>query len=141
MTMAYSAPLQQALYQRLTTAPALSALVGRVYDDAPHRSRETSAEPYATLGEEIVRPWTTATERGASHDVVISVHAPRRGFLTVKSLAALITDTIETDPPVLIGGAIITHEFTGARTRREEQGAMRRIDLTFRFVIEDAPAT
>ncbi len=34
-------------------------------------------------------------------------------------------------------GQVITQEFIGAETRREEQGALRRIDLTFRFVIED----
>lgn len=137
MTMALSAPLQLALFERLTTDPELSGLEGRVYDDAPHRSREGSSDPYVTIGEENVRPWNTMTEAGATHDAVISVHAPRRGFLDVKSLAATITEVIEQAPPALARGRIVTHEFIAARTRRQEQGALRRVDLTFRFVIED----
>ncbi|MEM8756035.1 MAG: DUF3168 domain-containing protein [Pseudomonadota bacterium] len=140
MTMSLSAPLQLALYERLTTAPALASLQGRVYDDAPHRNRETSTDPYVTIGEESVRPWNTATDFGAIHDAVVSVHAPRRGFLDVKALAATIAEVIVTDPPAPERGRIVCHEFVAARTRREEQGALRRIDVTFRFVIEDAPA-
>lgn len=141
MTMSLSAPLQRALYERLTTAPALAELAGRVFDDAPHRSRDAGAEPYVTLGDEIVSPWNTATDAGAAHETVIRVYAPQRGFLPAKAIAALIAEVIEADPPTPARGRIVTHEFTGARTRREEQGALRRIDLTFRFVIEDAPET
>lgn len=56
MTMALSAPLQKALFERLSTAPELAGLEGRIYDDAPHRSRSAGAEPYVTLGDEIVSP-------------------------------------------------------------------------------------
>lgn len=137
MTLALAAPLQVALYERLTTAPPLAMLAGRVFDDAPHRSRDATAEPYVTIGEDVVRPWNTMTDQGATHDAVISIHAPRRGFLDVKTIAALITEVIDADPPSPARGRIVTHEFIGARTRREEQGALRRIDVTFRFVIED----
>lgn len=140
MSMAFSAPLQRALFERLATAPELAMLQGRVYDDAPHRSRDADSAPYATLGDETVSPWNTATEIGAIHEAVIRVYAPRRGFLSVKEVAAAIVDVIAATPPVPDRGVIITHEFTGARTRREETGALRRIDLTFRFVIEDDAA-
>ncbi|MEO1611998.1 MAG: DUF3168 domain-containing protein, partial [Pseudomonadota bacterium] len=73
-----------------------------------------------------------------AHEVEIRVHGPVRGFLPVKEAAAAVAALIEAQPPAPSRGAVITHEFTGARTRREEQGAARRIDLTFRFVIEDA---
>lgn len=137
MTMAFSAPLQRALFERLTTAPELAGLGGRIHDDAPHRSRDTGAEPYVTLGDETVSPWNTATDSGAAHDAVIRVYAPQRGFLGVKEIAASIVALIEANPPAPERGVIVTHEFSGARTRREENGALRRIDLTFRFVIED----
>lgn len=141
MTMALSAPLQQALYERLTTAPELAALAGRVYDDAPHREQAESGV-FVTLGDERVRPWNTASDRGAAHEIEIRVHGPSRGFLPVKEIAGAIAEVVETAPPAPVRGVVVTHEFVGARTRREEQGAARRIDLTFRFVIEDdvAPA-
>lgn len=138
MTMAFSAPLQAALYQLLISAPELAGLEGRIYDDAPHRDRAPGGAPYVTIGDERVTPWDTATERGAEHDAVIRVHAPQRGFLVVKEIAAAIVDLIESVPPAPSRGALISHEFTGARTKREEGGALRRIDLSFRFVIEDA---
>ncbi|MEL7466090.1 MAG: DUF3168 domain-containing protein [Pseudomonadota bacterium] len=136
MTMALSAPLQRALYERLSTAPELAFFEGRVFDDAPHRSAATDGV-FLTLGDERVRPWNTATEAGAAHEVEIRVHGPVRGFLPVKEAAATVAAVIAAEPPEPTRGTIVTHEFTGARTRREEQGAARRIDLTFRFVIED----
>ncbi|QIE54508.1 DUF3168 domain-containing protein [Pikeienuella piscinae] len=137
MTMALSAPLQRALFERLTTAPELATLHGRIHDDAPHRSRDAGGEPYITLGDETISPWNTATDSGAAHEAVIRVYAPQRGFLAVKEIAAVIVALIEANPPKPERGVIVTHEFSGARTRREENGALRRIDLTFRFVIED----
>lgn len=68
---------------------------------------------------------------------MIRIYAPQRGFLPVKEIAAQIVDLIAERPPEPERGVIITHEFTGARTRREENGALRRVELTFRFVIED----
>ncbi|MEX2520486.1 MAG: DUF3168 domain-containing protein [Paracoccaceae bacterium] len=138
MTMAFSAPLQAALYDLLTSAPELAGLEERIYDDAPHRDRTAGAAPYVTIGDETVTPWNTATERGAAHEAVIRVHAPQRGFLVVKEIAAAIVDLIAVNPPAPSIGAVISHEFTGARTRREEGGALRRIDLSFKFIIEDA---
>ncbi len=137
MTMSLSAPLQRALYERLSTAPVLAALSGRVFDDAPHKSRDIGEAPYVTLGDETVTPWNTAHDKGAVHLATIRVHAPVRGFLAVKTFAGLIADLIETAPPVPERGTLISHEFIAARTFREEQGALRRVELTFRFVIED----
>ncbi|MEM7546685.1 MAG: DUF3168 domain-containing protein [Pseudomonadota bacterium] len=139
MTMNLSEPLQRALFERLAAAPELAGLEGRIYDDAPHRARETGSQPYITLGDETVAPWNTATDTGAVHEVTIRVYAPQRGFLPVKVLAAEVAELIATMPPVPDRGTIITHEFIAARTQREEQGALRRIDLRFRFVIEDSP--
>lgn len=136
MTMALSAPLQRALFARLSTAPELASLGGRIFDDAPHGSVDADGV-FVTLGDERVFPWNTATETGAAHEAEIRVHGPVRGFLPVKEAAATIAALITQTPPTPERGLIISHEFLGARTRREEQGTARRIDLTFRFVIED----
>ncbi len=137
MTMAFSAPLQRALYERLTTAPALSALGGRVFDEAPHRSLAAADAPYATIGDETVAPWETATERGAVHEAMVRLHAPARGFLALKALAAAVSDEIEANPPTPETGRVVSARFISARTAREADGALRRIDLRFRFVLED----
>ena len=136
MTMVLAAPLQTALFARLSSAPELSALNGRIYDDAPHQSADAT-EAYLTLGDESVAAWDTATETGAIHDVVIRVYSPVRGFLSPKQIAGSVCEAICAADLSLSRGRVVTQEFTGAATRREEQGALRRIDLTFRFVIED----
>lgn len=137
MTMVLAAPLQTALFSRLTTAPELAALNGRIYDDAPHQSADAT-EAYITIGDESVSPWDTATGTGAIHDVVIRIYSPVRGFLTSKQIAGSICETLCGADLALNRGRVITQQFIRAETRREEQGALRRIDLTFRFVIEDA---
>ncbi len=136
MTMVLSAPLQTALFARLSSAPELATLNGRIYDDAPHQSADAT-EAYVTIGDEGVSAWNTATETGAIHEVVVRVYSPVRGFLTSKQIAGAICEALCADDLALSRGRVITQEFTGAATRREEQGALRRIDLTFRFVIED----
>ncbi len=137
MTMALSAPLQKALYERLTGAPELGFLDGRIYDAAPHRSGAGEGGVFASLGDERVSPWNTSTDVGAAHEIEIRVYGPIRGFLPVKEAAAAIAALIETNPPTPTRGRIVTQQFLGAQTKREEQGAARRIDLRFRFVIED----
>ncbi|MEM7270528.1 MAG: DUF3168 domain-containing protein [Pseudomonadota bacterium] len=136
MSMAFAAPLQTALYATLTGAPELASVAGRIFDDAPHGSTDVS-EPYVTIGDEDVSPWNTATEVGAIHEVEIRIYSPVRGFLSVKEIAGSVCEVLCGTAPLLTRGRIVTHEFTGAETKREEQGALRRISLTFRFVIED----
>lgn len=136
MTMVLAAPLQTALFARLTSAPELALLNGRIYDDAPHQSAD-DAEAYLTIGDESVTAWDTATDRGATHTIVIRVYSPVRGFLTPKQIAASVCEALCDDALSLSRGRVVTQQFIGAETRREEQGALRRIDLTFRFVLED----
>lgn len=137
MTVRYSAPLQQALFDLLSGyGPLANDGVG-IFDDTPHRARGQDEAAYVTLGDEAVSPWTTATDLGAIHDAVIRVYAPKRGFLPAKMVAAQVHDALTGFTPVLSTGRVVRHEFISARTEREAQGALRRIDLTFRFVIED----
>lgn len=136
MTMVLAAPLQTALFVRLSTATELAALNGRIYDDAPHQSADAT-EAYITLGDESVAAWDTATETGAIHDVVIRIYSPVRGFLTPKQIAGSVCEVLCAADLTLSRGRVVTQQFTAAETRREEQGALRRIDLTFRFVLED----
>ena len=124
MTMALSAPLQLALYQRLTTAPELAALAGRIYDDAPQRDPGENGV-FVTLGDERVRPWDTATDRGAAHEIEIRVHGPVRGFLPVKEIAGAVAEVIETSPPQPARGHIVTHEFIGGHRCARNPGQSR----------------
>lgn len=137
MTMRFSAPLQQAIYQLLSGYGPLQSENIPVFDDAPHRSRDGASAAYITLGDETVAPWNTGGDLGATHDATIRVYAPKRGFLSAKTTAAHVHDALAAFTPALSTGRVVRHDFVSAKTEREAQGALRRIDLTFRFVIED----
>lgn len=137
MTMRFSAPLQRALFELLSGYGPLQDDDTRIYDDAPHHSRDASNGVYVTLGDEAVSAWNTSTEIGAVHDATIRIYAPKRGFLSAKTAAAKVHDALSAFAPILSIGRVVRRDFVSAKTQREAQGALRRIDLTFRFVIED----
>ncbi|MGB0412248.1 MAG: DUF3168 domain-containing protein [Pikeienuella sp.] len=141
MTVRFSAPLQQGLYDLLSGYGPLAAENIQVFDEAPHRSRGGVNDTYITIGDEVISPWNTGTDLGATHDATLRVCAPQRGFIFAKSVAALVHDALTSFAPLLSVGRVVRHDFVSAKTEREAQGALRRIDLTFRFVIEDDATT
>ncbi|MGF1445579.1 MAG: DUF3168 domain-containing protein [Pikeienuella sp.] len=137
MTYALAWELQRAVFARLTTAPAVTALIGdRIYDAAPPHAGPAS-ELYVTLGDETVKDRSTATTRGAAHQLNIAVTAPSPGFGQAKQAAAAICDALlESDLP-LGRGRVIVLTFRSAETERGEDDALRRIVLSFRALLED----
>lgn len=139
MTYALSWPLQQAVYELLSGDPAITDLIGTRIYDAPLTIGE-EAEPdglYVTIGDERVDDWSTASDRGAAHRLTIAVNAPRRGFSEAKQLAGAISDAMLDGTLALSRGRVVLVHFAGARTRREERDALRRIEMRFRVTVED----
>lgn len=139
MTYALSWPLQQAVFELLSADAAVAALVGTRIHDAPVPLGE-EAQPdglYATIGDERVEDWSTATDRGAAHMLTIAVHAPRRGFSEAKQAAGAISEVLLGGELVLTRGRAVLVRFAGARTRRAENDALRRIEMRFRVTVED----
>lgn len=139
MTYALAWPLQRALFALLSGDPAVTAETGgRIHDAAPDRS-EGPAGLHVLIGEERAADWSTATDAGAEHRVTISVVAEGEGYGPAKRAAAAICDAIAPEALSLERGRVVTARFLAARTARERKGAVRRIDLTFRIVVEDDP--
>ncbi len=139
MTYALSWPLQQAVFELLSADAAVAGLVGTRIYDAPVPLGE-EAEPdglYVTIGDERVEDWSTATDRGAAHMLTIAVHAPRRGFSEAKQAAGAISEVLLGGELVLTRGRAVLVRFAGARTRRAENDALRRIEMRFRVTVED----
>lgn len=129
-------PLQQALFVALTTAPAVTEIVGTRVLDEPLRPGPLPSGPSILIGDEAVTPWSTATESGAEHRIEIALVAQDHGFGLLKQLAAAVVDTV-LGPLPLKGGRVVSTGLIAARTRRETALHLRRIDLTFRVVLED----
>ncbi|MEM8790801.1 MAG: DUF3168 domain-containing protein [Pseudomonadota bacterium] len=138
MTYALAWPLQEAVFQLLSGDAGLTALVGGIYDAAPQQVSDAAVDGlYVTIGDEVAEDWRTATDTGALHTLLISVHAPRRGFADAKQAAGLISDLLVGAEPAMSRGRIVQIRFIDARTARAENDALRRIDLRFRITLED----
>jgi len=135
MTYAVSAALQEAVFQKLSTDVALTALVGTaIYDALP---AGTLSPTYVTLGPEDVRQQSDKTTGGAWHNIIISVITDSAGFFAAKQVAAAISDALVDANLTLTRGQLAGLYFSRAKARRGSTGQLRRIDLTFRARVDD----
>ncbi len=132
-----TAALQAAVYRRLREDGALAALVGdAIYDAMPVAA---PAGLYVSLGPEEVRDAGDMTAGGAVHDFVVSVLSGAEaagGFGAVKAAAVAVSEALEAADMALDRGHLAGLWFLRARARRAENGAGRRVDLTFRARID-----
>ncbi len=139
MTYALSWPLQEGIFSAIC---ADGACVGffdhRVFDGpAPFQGEAEAEGLFLTLGDEQARDWSTTSDSGAEHIVVLTVHAPRRSFGEAKQAAAAVSDALLAAPLTLSRGRVVNARFAEARTRRLERDALRQVEMRFRFVVED----
>jgi Protein of unknown function (DUF3168) len=135
MSYGVSGALQSAVFQQLVADAALGALVsGQVFDAAP----PGVAPPlYVSLGPEKVADRSDQSSQGATHDFTVSVVSDSAGFLAAKEVAALVSDLLSGASLSLTRGVLVALMFRTAKARRVQQGDVRRIDLTFRALVED----
>jgi len=130
------APLQEAIFAALSNNAALNALVsGRIYD-APPEALDAAETPYVIIGDERVRDWSSNTHTGARHDIVIVVHSDAAGFATAKSAAGAVSQALDGADLALSAGQLVVMQFVAARAARALSPASRRIDLTFRALVQ-----
>ncbi|MEX1233585.1 MAG: DUF3168 domain-containing protein [Roseovarius sp.] len=134
MSYGGSAALQAAIYGQLIGDAELSALTGGAIYDAPPAG--TLPSLYVTLGPEDVRDRSDGTSGGAWHRFTVSVMSDASGFTAAKAAAAAVGDALMDAELSLDRGHLAGLHFYQARARRD--GALRRIDLTFRARVADA---
>ncbi len=130
MSYAAAAALQSAIYQRLTGFPALAGVA--IYDAVPPSATGT----FVLIGPEEARDQSDKSGSGADHQLVISVITDATGFLSIKTIAADISDALIGVPLVLTRGVLVQLLFLRASARRIAEGETRRIDLTFRARVQ-----
>ena len=126
--------LQTAAYAALAADGALLALLGgeRLYDHVP----QNAAFPYVVIDQMQVRDWSTGTERGSEHVLMLHVWSRYAG----KREACEISDTIRTalddaeltlDDHRLIN---LSHQYSDLR--RDDDGETYHAIVRFRAVTE-----
>jgi hypothetical protein len=131
----FSWPLQRALVAALVADPVVAELSGGQVLDEP-LSETAPGGPAILLGDETVLPWATATDQGAEHRIEIAVVGQEHGFARLKPLADAVCAVVLAPLP-LERGRIVNAVFLAARTRRDAVRHLRRIDMSFRIVVED----
>jgi Protein of unknown function (DUF3168) len=107
--------LQRGVYQALAGSVDLTTLLGgvRVYDDAP----QAAPYPFITLGQSVVRDWSTGTEDGAEHNLTLHVWSGSGGKKQVLEILEAIRAVLHDQPLMLADHHLVNlrHEFSEAR--------------------------
>lgn len=136
MSYAAAGALQRAIFEVLSQDSALGALVGNaIHDEMPPGAISGTL---VSLGAEEVRDFSDQTDGGSDHRFTISVVSDAEGFSVAKAAAGAVSDALVDATPVLQRGRIVSLRFLRARARRTRAGQTRRIDLTFRAIVEDS---
>jgi Protein of unknown function (DUF3168) len=106
--------LQRGIYQALAGSSDLTTLLGgaRIYDDAPQ-----GAFPFITLGQSVIRDWSTGTEDGAEHDLTLHIWSRTGGKKQVHEIIEAIRAALHDQRLILADHHLINlrHEFSEAR--------------------------
>lgn len=132
MTYALAAPLQAAVFARLDGDPALNAIA--IFDAAPPGKPPAL---YVALGPEDVRDRSDKTGRAAQHRFSVSLVGEGEGFRVLKQLAAAVEIALEASELALSQGRVALLRFERAVARRDRNGTRRRIDMTFRALVDE----
>lgn len=132
MTYVLAAPLQTAVFERLSGDSALSAIP--VFD-APPTGQPPSL--YVALGPEDVRDRSDKTGHAAQHRFSVSVVGDGGGFHVLKQTAASVEEALAVGPLSLSRGRVVSLRFERAVARRDRNGTRRRVEMTFRAFLDD----
>jgi uncharacterized protein DUF3168 len=107
--------VQRGVYQALAGSSDITTLLGgaRIYDHAP----QAAPYPFITLGESVIRDWSTGTENGAEHDLTLHVWSRAGGKKQTLEIIEAIKDVLHDQPMLLADHHLINlrHEFSEAR--------------------------
>ncbi|MBB5516536.1 hypothetical protein FHS89_002567 [Rubricella aquisinus] len=128
--LAYSWPLQQAVFDRLSTESAVTTQA-QVFDAVP--SSVAVDVDYITLGTEDAKMRPEGEICSVRFDIV--VHSPAPGFARAKAIAAAVTSALDAAPLVIAGARLLNLRFERARAARGRGMERRRITLTYHALI------
>ena len=128
--------LQQAVFARLTSDDALIALLGgaRVYDDVPVRA----AFPYVTFAQGSVRDWSTASEDGTEHALVLHVWSRASGRKEALAIMEALRASLHDAALTLTDHRLVNLRHETSDVRRDADGETYQGIVRFRAVTEPA---
>ena len=130
--------LQRGIYQALANSSDLTALLGgvRVYDDAP----QGASFPFVTLGQSVIRDWSTGTEDGAEHNLTLHVWSRSGGKKQVHDIIEAIRAVLHDQRLVLADHHLVNLRHELSEARLDPDGDTFHGILRYRAVTEPAVA-
>jgi hypothetical protein len=126
--------LQKAAYQALKADAALTSLLGvnSLYDDIP----QNADFPYVVIDQMRINDWSTSTERGSEHILMLHVWSRNRGKHEVHQIADGLRNALHDAALTLDDNRLInlTHQYSDLK--RDEDGKTWHGVIRFRAVTE-----
>ena len=127
--------LQQAIYAELCASADIQSVLGdppRIYDAVPR----AALFPYAVIGDGQENDFSTATETGSEHILLIQVWSRGQGHREAKQLAETLRAALDGAALTVSGQALIDLRFIAADYARQNDGETWAARLKFRAVTE-----
>jgi hypothetical protein len=127
--------LQKAIHAALLADAAVGALVGdRIYDAAPR----DAAFPYVAYGAARAGDWSTGTEAGAEHRVLIHLWSRERGKRECLAIAEAVAAALHDQVLTLDGHALVNLRVEATDVARDPDGITWHGVMRVRAVTEAA---
>ena len=130
--------IQRGVYRALAGSIDLTTLLGgiRVDVDAP----QAAPYPFITLGQSVVRDWSTGTEDGAEHDLTLHVWSRSDGKKQVHQIIDVIRTVLHDQPLTLADHNLVNLRHELSEARLDPDGDTFHGIVRYRAVTEPAQA-
>ncbi|CDZ29416.1 DUF3168 domain-containing protein [Neorhizobium galegae] len=126
--------LLQAIHQVLSGDAALAAIVGA--DGIRDRLLPRAKLPCVVFGEMETRDFSTASEAGEEHLLVLEIWSDGEGRRRAQEIAGLVYALLHDAALALEGAVLVNLQQVSMRTRREPKSKFYLAEMRFRAVTE-----
>lgn len=126
--------LQRAIFAKLSATSALVTRLGgaRIYDDVPLKPDY----PFISFGAHVEKDWSTGSERGSEHTVLVHVWSLAKSREEVTTLMELARNSIAEMPAPLTGHRLVSIRHEQSDIEREDTASRLKGTIRFRALIE-----
>lgn len=132
--MMAAAALQAAIYAKLSADPTITALIGgpKIYERTPN----DETFPYVTFGASASQDWSTGTEQGDEHQIILNVWSRLPSKKQALDISNAIKASLEAGIMSLAGHRLILFRTTGVEAAYEKSFRGYRATLRFEAFTE-----
>lgn len=126
--------VQKSIYSALKTSPDLIAQLGddSIYDDIPR----SASYPYIRFGQSVVRDFSSSSERGFEHSIVLHVWSKGQGKKESFDIMEQIRSALDDQPLAVSDHHLVNMRCEQMSVRKESESQSYHGVLRYRIVTE-----